>query len=300
MRKVTHAFLNVTRFSKYKVIDYKEGGMGRVFILEKIDKQPGTVESHSFYSRRTQDKFKFIDRDLLAAKTIRSPDLRDLFLRELNIWISLTQPGIVPLLKVAKEDNELFGIMPAYEYNLREYIGTHRCSAVDCLKALEQCVTGLAEISDGGVLHLDLKPENLLVAIIDEQPQIDVSDWGLANVKMGIVRTTMQSDLRTIVGGGTIPYMSPERLRMVKPDYKSDIFSLGMIFYELLVGDLPYSAQGSQESQILSGQYFDRVQQMVGEKRIPSFLIEMLHPDLGKRRAEYKDVLKFLISLKGN
>ena len=92
-------------------------------------------------------------------------------------------------------------------------------------------MTGLAEISDGGVLHLDLKPENLLVAIIDEQPQIDVSDWGLANVKMGIVRTTMQSDLRTIVGGGTIPYMSPERLRIVKPDYKSDIFSLGMIFY---------------------------------------------------------------------
>lgn len=289
-------FLNATPIDKYKVIDQKEGGMGKVFILEKIDKGP-----ELFQSRWMLDKFKFIKRDFLAAKTIKSPGFKNLFLRELNIWISLTQPGIVPLLKVVSENDQLFGLMPVYECNLREFIKKQNYNSVDCLKSLTQCVSGLEEISKAGILHLDLKPENLLVAIIDKQMQIDISDWGIANLKMNIVKTTncLQSEIRTIVGVGTIPYMSPERLRMTKPDYKSDIFSLGIIFYELLLGELPYYRQSSQESQIISGHYFNRVQQMVSEKRISSFLIEMLHPDINKRRAEYKDILKFLKKLNG-
>jgi len=298
---VINGLVSISRFNAYKVIDRKEGGMGRVYILEKLDKQLGSLESIYFRSRRMQDEFKFIYREFLAAKTVKSADLESQFLRELNIWISLKQPGIVPLLKVMREDDELLGIMPVYESNLREYLAKHPGSGAACLKSLHQCVQGLEDVSKFGIFHLDLKPENLLVTAAGNQLQIDVSDWGIANVKMEIARSTNcpEGQIGTIIGAGTIPYMSPERLKLAKPNSRSDVFSLGVIFYELLLGELPYHSRSSCESQIVSGQYMDRVNQMVSENRLPRFIVEMLHPNQRQRTACYKGILKFLAAFKG-
>jgi serine/threonine protein kinase len=287
----------LSRFEKYTVLDRKEGGMGRIYILKRLKQQPSP--SH-FGSRRLQDEFRFVYRDLLAAKGIKSQELEDQFLRELNIWITLKPPGIVPLLKVIREGNELLGIMPAYECNLREYVTANPGCAPACLRSLWRTVKGLEEVSRSGVLHLDLKPENLLVATAGNQVQIDVSDWGISNVKResAAVAHRPQGDLSTIVGAGTVPYMSPERFGQMKPDVRSDVFSLGMIFYELLLGELPFHRHLPCERQIVSGQYMERVLEMVSERRIPRQVAEMLHPDLERRTSSYSAVLQFLSSMK--
>jgi serine/threonine protein kinase len=282
----------------YQVIDRKEGGMGQIYILKRVSEQPLPP---LYKSRRLQDEFKFIYRDVLAAKAVKSTSLESQFLRELNIWITLKPAGVVPLLKVVREGQELLGIMPAYESNLREYLLANRGSGSKCLQFLRQTVKGLDEVSKSGVLHLDLKPENLLVTMIDNEPQIDVADWGIANVKMELARATNQpeGDIATIVGAGTIPYMSPERFSRSKPDIRADVFSLGVIFYEMLLGELPYDRHEPCDLQIRSGKYMDRVRKMVDDQRLPPLVAKMLQPDMGKRTSSYEDILRFLESAKG-
>jgi len=285
-------------FETYQVIDRKEGGMGTIYILKRVSKHSLTP---LYSSRRIQDEFKFIYRDVLAAKAVKSTKLENQFLRELNIWITLKPAGIVPLLKVVRQGQELLGIMPAYESNLREYLLANPGSGSKCLRALRQTVKGLDEVSKSGLLHLDLKPENLLVTIIDNQLQIDVADWGIANVKMELARATNQpeGDITTIVGVGTIPYMSPERFSRSKPDIRADVFSLGAIFYELLLGELPYHRHEPCDLQIRSGRYMDRVRQGVNERGLPPLVANMLQPELSKRISSYGEILRFLESLKG-
>ena len=289
--------ISLSPAESYRVISRKEGGMGYVYILKRLNEQATTG---LYLSRRTQDEYRFLYRDLLAAKAIKSPALRDHFIRELNIWIALKPPGIVPLLKVIRDKEQLLGIMPAYSSSLREYMAATPDVRLACLGALLQTVKGLDEVSRAGILHLDLKPENLLVTAADNQLQIDVSDWGIANIKSlaSSCAQPPQVDISTIVGVGTVPYMSPERLAHTKPDVRSDIFSIGLVFYELIVGELPYHRRSPLEVQIASGEYMDRVLQMVGERRLPRRVAEMLHPDHAKRTSSYADVLLFLSSLR--
>ncbi len=292
--------ISISRSDKYKVIGCKEGGMGKIYILEKLNKQPMSAGACWYRSRRMQDRFKFICRDFLVAKAVKSAGLEKQFLRELNIWITLNQPGIAPLLKVMREGSELLGIMPAYDSNLRDYSEKHPRSGALCLRSMRPCVKGLEEVSEAGVLHLDLKPENFLVTTDDNKLQIDVSDWGISNMKIENARALgcLQQDFGTIVGAGTIPYMSPERLLRSKPEVRSDIFSLGVMFYELLLGERPYHHRSPCEVQIVSGQYMDRVRQAVREGRLPGFVARMLEPDLGRRQGSYPEILEFLDSLR--
>jgi serine/threonine protein kinase len=293
--------ISLSHSDRYQVIGRKEGGMGKVYILQKLDTHSGLPAPMSYWSRRTQDEFRFIYRDLLAAKSVKSPELEEQFRRELNIWITLVQPGIAPLLKVIREDNQLLGVMPAYDRNLREHLRENRGSGRECLRALARCVAGLGEVSKAGIVHLDLKPENLLVALADQQLQIDVSDWGIANVKVEAARATCgpQGDITTIVGAGTVPYMSPERFGPMKPDLRADVFSLGVIFYELLVGELPYAVHRAIDRQIISGQYMETAVRAMQEKRLPKFVVDMLHPDPANRVDSYKDISSFVASLRG-
>jgi serine/threonine protein kinase len=285
----------LSRLERYEVIDRKEGGMGRIYILKRLNEQP-LPSSHG--SRRMQDEFRFVYRDFLAAKSIKSNELESQFLRELNIWITLKPPGIAPLLKIIRADGALLGVMPAYECNLREYMKANIGKHSTCLPYLRRCVHGLHEVSESGVLHLDLKPENLLVTALNGKLQIDVSDWGISNVKMELARVPNhpQGDIATIVGAGTVPYMSPERFGRVKPDIRADVFSLGMVFYEVILGEMPYSRHEPCEAQIMSGRYMDRVRLMEREGKLPRIVVDMLQPDLARRPSSYTDVLRFLSS----
>ena len=251
---------------KFKAVDLKKGGMGKVYILKNLSGENSNSWSMDFVLARSpdlQDRYKYVDRPYLAAKTILSSDLWDMFLRELNIWLAFDHPGCVPLLQIIRNDGMLYAVMPYYEKNLSDMIFEKPVKPNSLLKSMIRCVEFLNEAKTKGVIHLDLKPENILIQQDGESYISRISDWGIANIlQTHVSRSAMHRNemFRTLIGYGTLPYMAPERILQAKPDYLSDIFSLGIIFYEILLGSFPYATDSDLGTSIISGSYYENAE----------------------------------------
>ncbi|MEK6916184.1 MAG: protein kinase, partial [Nanoarchaeota archaeon] len=250
-------------------------------------------------------EYKYIYREMLAAKTLKSQEFNEQFVRELNIWINISEKGSVPLLKIIKDNKMVFGIMPFYNYNLREVLEKGTFSSIKLLSSFKQCIECLKNIYEKyKIIHLDLKPENILVQVKESDVDLKLSDWGIANLISDLLlkhEVKELNSIRTIVGAGTLPYMAPERLLMNKPDIQSDIFSIGMIFYEILFTGLPYNNNFPIEDQLLSSSYYEIAMQnlwKVKDKNLRNLIVEMLHPDKSLRTSSYKRILKQLNKIK--
>ena len=111
------------------------------------------------------------------------------------------------------------------------------------LKILDQVAASLAEAHQNGIVHRDMKPENVFIESRDGGDHVKVLDFGIAKV----VSDERQIPALTAVGQtlGTLEFMSPEQLRGQKLDGRSDLYALGMMSYEMLTGALPFAAAKS-------------------------------------------------------
>src|SRR6202030_2380662 len=104
-----------------------------------------------------------------------------------------------------------------------------------------QIPSGLAAAHSKGIVHRDIKPENLFIT---KDGRIKILDFGLARITVARVEMTDESTRTAITEEGTItgtvPYMSPEQVRGKTVDRRSDIFSFGCVFYEMLSGRQPF------------------------------------------------------------
>jgi Protein kinase domain len=158
------------------------------------------------------------------------------FNREARALARLSHPNIVAVHE--------FGQAGALHYFLMEYVdGTNlrqleqasRLSAREALQLIPQICDALQYAHDEGVVHRDIKPENVLV---DRKGRVKVADFGLAKI-LGhdpeATRLTVEGQVM-----GTPHYMAPEQVeRPLAVDHRADIYSLGVVFYEMLTGDLP-------------------------------------------------------------
>jgi serine/threonine protein kinase len=169
---------------------------------------------------------------VIAAEASGDETLRKRFAREAQSAALLNHPNIITVYDFGQEQDKLYMAMELLEgVDLKGALADHRLETLDDqLEVMEQICDGLAAAHANGVVHRDLKPANIHLL---PNGQVKIMDFGLARL--------VGSDMtRTGLVMGTPHYMSPEQVRGEHVDARSDVFSLGAVFYEILAGKKPF------------------------------------------------------------
>ena len=254
-------------------------------------------------------KCAFVYQRKLAAKTFKDNDFVDLnkslFEREMNIWINIDCSNIAQLLKICFIRGKLYALMPFYSKNLRELIvNSNHVEFEFAKKSILEIIRGLSEVKKKfGIVHMDLKPENILVDFHEDTFSVYICDWGISTLQKKSCSELPSKDfippsfVNTMKGMGTLPYMSPERLKGSTADVSADIYSLGLMFYELLFLALPYNEMSSKtlEAQILNHDYYYIAEDALNNNfdgKICELILKCIHPDPHKRFHDYDRLAK--------
>ena len=177
---------------------------------------------------------------MVALKVIR-PDLAghqaiiDRFKQELLLATQVTHKNVIRIYDLSEADGMKFITMEYVEgEDLRGLMQKKgKLSPEEAVEIMQQTCRALEAAHSAGIIHRDLKPQNIMQ---DKSGRILVMDFGLAR--------TLEGDGMTQTGAlvGTMDYMSPEQALGKDLDQRSDLFALGLIFYELLTGKMPYKA----------------------------------------------------------
>lgn len=183
-----------------------------------------------------------LDRDV-AIKVLRLEYANDeefitRFHREAQSATSLSHPNIVNIYDVGEEDNIYYMVMEYIEgMTLKKYIQSNGPIAVpESIEIMQQLTSAIEHAHMNNIVHRDIKPQNIL---IDDYGQVKVTDFGIALALSATSLTQTNSVL------GSVHYLSPEQARGGMATRKSDIYSLGIVFFELLTGRIPFSGQSA-------------------------------------------------------
>ncbi len=174
---------------------------------------------------------------ILPPERARDPEFTERFLREARALAKLTHPHIVSVYDAGQSGNYLYIVMEYVDgATLRALIKEGKLSPAESMNMVRQICDGMQYAHDRGVIHRDIKPENVL---IDLQGQIKITDFGLAKLNQQSSAAYFPLT-ETSVRMGTAHYMSPEQyINTAAVDHRADIYSLGVMFYEMLTGELP-------------------------------------------------------------
>ncbi len=204
-----------TTISHYKILEkLGEGGMGVVYLAEdtKLDRSVA---------------LKFLPAHLLG-----NEDIRARFEREAKAAASLHHPNICPVYEIDEADGKSFISMAFIEgETLHQKIARGPMALEQALAIAQQIAEGLDAAHAKGVVHRDIKPENV---IVDSKGRATIMDFGLAQL------TEASRLTRTGETLGTVIYMSPEQTDGSGADQRSDIWSLGVVLYEMVTGQQPF------------------------------------------------------------
>ncbi|UCG61777.1 MAG: protein kinase [Candidatus Zixiibacteriota bacterium] len=207
-----------TLVSHYKIIrKIGAGGMGEVYLAEdtKLHRQAALK--------------------LLPANCCQDEEFRRRFIREAEAAAKLNHPNIVTIYEVDEFRGRPFFAMEHVEgQSLRELIKSGPVDIERVVQLAIQVLDGLNAAHEKGVIHRDIKPSNIL---IDTYGRPKIVDFGLAAITGGEQLTKSHSTM------GTIQYMSPEQIQGGKVRATSDLFSFGIVLYQMLTGELPFTGE---------------------------------------------------------
>ncbi len=200
----------------YKIISVLgEGGMGIV------------------YKALDMKLERFVALKILSSQAAVNPQFIERFKREARNQAKLTHPNIVPVYGFT-DDNGLLGIVMEFiegETLERVIYRKKQMDPTESLDILKQILQGVGYAHSKGFIHRDIKPSNV---IISKEGVVKIMDFGISKSMFdkGITKTGTKI--------GTILYMSPEQIRADEPTRQSDIYSIGVTFYEMLIGKTPF------------------------------------------------------------
>jgi serine/threonine protein kinase len=172
----------------------------------------------------------------------------DRFAREARALARLNHSNIITLYEFGRADGLFFFLMEFVDgVNLRQFLNARRLSAREALAIVPQICDALQYAHDQGIVHRDIKPENIL---LDRKGRVKVADFGLARLRVlesegstpGSGEAISAPSTLTETGKvmGTPDYMAPEQAeKPTEVDHRADIYSLGVVFYQMLTGELP-------------------------------------------------------------
>ena len=201
------------------------------------------------YKARQKHLDRLVALKVLPAHSASDAGFTERFNREARALAKLSHPNIVGVYEYGQSDGVPFFIMEYVDgLNLRQVQQTGKLEPREALKIIPQICEALQFAHDEGIVHRDIKPENVL---LDKKGRVKIADFGLARIlgrEPSVFRLTGARDIM-----GTPHYMAPEQIEKPQTvDHRADIYSLGVVFYELLTGELPLGrfAPPSQKVQV--------------------------------------------------
>ena len=195
-----------------------EGGMGAV------------------YKARQPRIERWVALKVLALDPVDDPTFAERFRREAMVLARLDHPNVVKLYDFGEREGLFYLVLEYVDgTNLRTLMKQSLLAPAQALAIVPQMCTALQFAHDEGIVHRDIKPENVLV---DAKGRVKIADFGLAKLVDADARDVSLTEVGQVMG--TPHYMAPEQLRgSHEVDHRADIYSLGVVFYEMLTGELP-------------------------------------------------------------
>jgi serine/threonine protein kinase len=261
-----------TMLSHYRIIEtIGEGGMGVVYkaLDTRLDRPVA---------------LKFLPPRLLC-----DAEARERFEHEARAASALNHPNITTIYEIDEAEGRCFIAMEYIEgKSIRELVKEGPLAIEKITDIALQIGNGLDAAHNKNIIHRDIKSANIMRT---DTGQAKIMDFGLAKVKGVTVLTREGTTL------GTVAYMSPEQARGEEVDHRSDIWSLGVVLYEMLTGELPF--EGDREAAILYSVVHERPRPLKEAKPdAPPELVKIINRALKKKpESRYQSATEMLIDL---
>ena len=241
---------------------------------------------------------------VLKSELTGDPDRRQRFLREARSACAVTHPAIAQIYDVDDVDGVTFIAMELVEGNtVRQLIDNKAIDLQGAVDVALQVSEGLTRAHEAGIVHRDIKPDNIMV---NKDGHAKILDFGLAKPlekdrdeeeeHTSAIETLALTQAGMVLG--TISYMSPEQARGQPVDRRSDVFSLGIVLYEMVTGELPF--QGSSPLDTMHAIAYEEVRPVtVIRKHLPVDLHHIVSRCLRKQPDDrYPDAGALAVDLK--
>ncbi|MDH3528896.1 MAG: protein kinase [Acidobacteriota bacterium] len=265
-----------TTVSHYRILsEIGKGGMGEVYLAEdtKLDRQ--------------------VALKILPAEFAEDKDRMSRFVREAKSASALNHPNIITIYEINKIDGLHF-ISTEYikGQTLDGYAKAKSLGLSSVLDIAIQVASALDEAHNAGIVHRDIKPDNIMVR---KDGLVKILDFGIAKLtttpaRDGEAATAIQSQTQAGMIIGTPNYMSPEQARGKTVDHQTDIFSFGVVFYEMLSGSSPFA--GDTVSDVIAAVLTKEPRALIN---IPAELTEILNKALKKDKTNRYQTAKDLL-----
>ncbi len=209
----------------YKILEkLGEGGMGEVYKAQdtKLD--------------------RFVALKFLPSQLTASEDDKSRFIQEAKAASAMNHPNVCTIHSIEEHNNQLFIVMEHVDgVTLRD--NKQVLSEKKILEIAAQIADGLGAAHEKGIVHRDIKPENIMIR---KDGIVQIMDFGLAKLFNTGNASRLTKAVSTV---GTMGYMSPEQVQGLDVDFRTDIFSLGVVLYEMVANESPF--KGMHESAIM-------------------------------------------------